>query len=262
MKEFIIHCLRQNLSKQRIRKYELIFETCKKLKINLKKLRQRDIDKFFFWLNSQNYKEWTKLTKWRCFKKIAKFYNKDLNFSSYRLKEPKTKIDILTKEEIFQLIAAARNFRDKLLILLLYESGARISEILNLKKEDLEFDEFGAILNLNGKTGQRKIRIVKAAEFLKVYYKALTSNKLFELSEQRVNFMLKYLARKCGIKKRIYPHLFRHTRATHLAKFLTEPELKIYFGWSNSSKMPALYVHLSARDIDEKIISLNQKIEI
>jgi hypothetical protein len=60
--------------------------------------------------------------------------------------------------------------------------------------------------------------------------------------------------RKAGIKKRIYPHLFRHSRATHLAQDFTEQELKVIFGWSGGSRMPATYVHLSGGDIDRKIL--------
>jgi hypothetical protein len=40
------------------------------------------------------------------------------------------------------------------------------------------------------------------------------------------------------------------TRATHLAKFLTEDQLRVYFGWSKGSEVPARYVHLSGRDVD------------
>jgi hypothetical protein len=65
------------------------------------------------------------------------------------------------------------------------------------------------------------------------------------------------IAKKAGIKKRVYPHLFRHTRATHLAKHLTEQELKIYFGWTMGSDMPSTYVHLSGKDIEQKILQLS-----
>ena len=66
--------------------------------------------------------------------------------------------------------------------------------------------------------------------------------------------MLKRLARKAGINKRIYPHLFRHSRASIYANKLTEQQLKVYFGWTGDSKMAATYVHLSGRDIDNAII--------
>ena len=48
--------------------------------------------------------------------------------------------------------------------------------------------------------------------------------------------------------------MFRHSRLTHLAKILTEQELKVFAGWVQSSKMAGTYVRLSARDTDEAIL--------
>jgi integrase len=56
--------------------------------------------------------------------------------------------------------------------------------------------------------------------------------------------------------RRVYPHLLRHSRATHLAKFLTESQLKAYFGWTQDSKMTRIYIHLSGKDVDEAILRI------
>ena len=69
--------------------------------------------------------------------------------------------------------------------------------------------------------------------------------------------MLKIAAIRAGIKKRIYPHLFRHSRASYYANRLTEQQLKVFFGWTGDSKMAATYVHLSGRDIDNAILQAN-----
>ena len=61
-------------------------------------------------------------------------------------------------------------------------------------------------------------------------------------------------ARQAGIKKRVHPHLFRHTRATHLANSLTEAQMREFFGWTKRSEIPAVYVHLSGRDIDQALL--------
>jgi integrase len=60
----------------------------------------------------------------------------------------------------------------------------------------------------------------------------------------------------CSVNKNIYPHLFRHTRATHLVDKLTEAQMKIYFGWSGRSEVPSVYVHLSGRDVEEAILRM------
>jgi integrase/recombinase XerD len=66
--------------------------------------------------------------------------------------------------------------------------------------------------------------------------------------------LLKRLAKKTGLKKRIYTHLMRHSRATELATILTEAQMKEHFGWVPGSYMPSTYVHLSGRDVDGAIL--------
>ncbi|WP_394344768.1 hypothetical protein [Salinigranum halophilum] len=59
------------------------------------------------------------------------------------------------------------------------------------------------------------------------------------------------------------PHHFRHSRATHLANWLTEAQLCEWFGWVQGSNVPARYVHLSGRDIDNAYLALfsNQRFD-
>ncbi|MEM5766564.1 MAG: hypothetical protein QXD43_03350 [Candidatus Aenigmatarchaeota archaeon] len=72
--------------------------------------------------------------------------------------------------------------------------------------------------------------------------------------------IVKVLAAKAGINKRVYPHLFRHFRLTELAKLFTEQELKVLAGWVGSSYMPRIYVHLSGADVEKKLLMLNGKL--
>jgi hypothetical protein len=67
---------------------------------------------------------------------------------------------------------------------------------------------------------------------------------------------VKTAAKAAEVHKRIYPHLFRHSAATRDAHYLNEAELRIKYGWEKSSDMPSTYVHLAARDVDEKLISI------
>jgi hypothetical protein len=73
---------------------------------------------------------------------------------------------------------------------------------------------------------------------------------------QSIRKLLEKISRKAGISKRVYPHLLRHSRATHLASFLTEAQMKEFFGWTQSSKMAATYVHLSGRDVDNALLKI------
>ncbi|VVB65820.1 Tyrosine recombinase XerA [Candidatus Gugararchaeum adminiculabundum] len=176
--------------------------------------------------------------------------------------------EILTQEEVKQMAQATLNQRDRALIMLLYESGARAGELMGLKIKHVQLDEYGAVVMLNGKTGMRRIRLIDAVPDLKEWmnHHPLASTPEAPLfvelrsKEGRLGnhatllHVLRSAKRRAGIKKRVYPHLFRHSRATHLAKEFTEQELKVIFGWSGTSRMPATYVHLSGGDIDRKML--------
>jgi ribosomal protein L37E len=66
--------------------------------------------------------------------------------------------------------------------------------------------------------------------------------------------LLQRLEAKTKIEKRVNPQAFRHARATHLASILTEAQMKEYFGWTQGSRMPGRYVHLSGRDLDGTLL--------
>jgi len=72
-----------------------------------------------------------------------------------------------------------------------------------------------------------------------------------------MRMQIKRIAKRAGIKKRIYPHLFRHTRATRLLAKVPESIGAKYMGWVNGSKMVGVYVHLSSEDVDEAILKLH-----
>ena len=157
----------------------------------------------------------------------------------------------------------------KVLIAILYESGARIGEILSLKIQNVSFNQYGARLIVKGKTGQRVIPIIWFANLLREFieshpFKNNPENSLWVcIGPKNKNQILDYVnikgiirrwAKRAGIKKRVNPHIFRHSRATYLAKYLTEAQMKEYFGWMQSSKMASIYVHLSGRDVDESLL--------
>jgi integrase/ribosomal protein L40E len=191
-----------------------------------------------------------------------------------RKRDQKLPEELLTEEEVQRMARLTDNSRDRALVLILYESGCRVSEILTLKVKHVQFDDYGARLIVEGKTGMRPVRIVGCEPELKQWMNdhpirdspeanlwiPMSDKNKFEdksLTYVSVNHMLKRLAKRAGIKKRVHPHIFRHSRATHLANKLTEQELKKMFGWTQDSRVASTYVHLSMRDIDEKILQIN-----
>lgn len=175
--------------------------------------------------------------------------------------------DILTRKEIQKLLDVCGNQRDRTFVFALYESGGRLGEILGLKINDISIDKYGAAIAVSGKTGGRRIRLIESVPDIQLWLsmhpdKDNPGAPLWpnlckpteRLGEDGAQFLLRRLAERGGIKKRVHPHLLRHSRATHLAKVLTEAQLREFFGWTKRSDMPSIYVHLSGRDVDEGIL--------
>ncbi|MEM5782539.1 MAG: site-specific integrase [Candidatus Aenigmatarchaeota archaeon] len=276
--EFIKKLQANNYSKSRICKYLV---TLKTLRILLKKdfneATKEDFENLVIKINNSDYSENTKSD----FKKILKFYVRWLKFDSLEGKYPeavewiktsrkknKEKVpeQILTKEEIELMASKTNNLMEKAFVLCLYESGCRISEFLNIKLKDINFDDYGAVIFVTGKTGWRRVRILDYSRDLLNWidshpkktdnesYLWINSKNLKRIDPSSAYFILKKLGRKAGIKKAYNPHSFRHARATHLANVLTEAQMKAYFGWTGDSRMASVYIHLSGEDVDNALL--------
>ena len=174
---------------------------------------------------------------------------------------------ILTQGEIEQLIEACRNPRDKALISFLYESGCRKGELVSIRLENVVFTAYGATVTIpKGKTGPRTIPVVYSASYLRQWIEGHPTggkqDPLFcslqqpfaQFSFSGLKHLMNTLKQRTGLSKELYPHLFRHSRATHLANQFTEQQLKQFLGWTAGSNMAAVYVHLSQRDIQNAVL--------
>ncbi len=144
--------------------------------------------------------------------------------------------DILSMEEIDSLIEAvdldkAEGQRNKAMLETLYSCGLRVSELVNLKITNLFFEQ--GFIKIEGKSDkERLVPVSKRAieeinKYLSGYRKTLkiskeSENVLFlnrrgkKLSRVMIFTIIKNLAEKIGLKKKISPHTFRHSFATHL----------------------------------------------
>ncbi|MFH0884360.1 MAG: tyrosine-type recombinase/integrase, partial [Candidatus Micrarchaeota archaeon] len=176
----------------------------------------------------------------------------EINWLKPKLKNEKHKLpeDLITEDEVIRLVNASSQPRDRAIVLVLYESGCRIGELLSLNMGNIKFDQYGAVLRVTGKTGDRRVRIISSApalaSWINIYDRAQdpkaplwpprstckkTRNSIQCLDHRSVYKLLQTLGEKAGIKKHIHPHLFRHSRATALASKLTEAQMKEHFGW-------------------------------
>jgi len=268
--EFYNYCLAQGLSKTRILTLLTVLrELDSILGMPFRLAEKEDLIKVMAHIENNGYSDYTKNTYKAVIKQFWKWL-KGLDYYPVQVKwirssSSKKRLlpeELLTMEEVERLVEYADNIKDKAMVSVLYESGMRVGELLNLKIKNVQFDEHGAILIVWGKTGHRRIRIVQSARFLKRWLevhpnKDNPESSLWSRKHASFMFMLRALAKKADVKKRVNPHSFRHSRSTYLAQFLTESQLCAYLGWVQGSNMPRTYVHLSGRDIDEAILKLN-----
>jgi len=253
----------RGLSERRKAKYVILLRKFSNVKLS--EMTKRNVDKFFFYLRDAKLSDETKQDYWNMYRIFIRWIRPKIDLSNYKLKiRIKTKLpeEILTLEEIRKIILSAKSIRDRAIISLLYDSGCRPSELLNLQRKDIVFDDDGLVVIFNGKTGGRRVRIITTLDsdkFLKEYleYACSVGNVFGKMCIERLNQLVKEHAQKIGINKKVYTYIFRHSRATHLAKYLTEQQMKVYLGWSMGSDMVSVYVHLSGRDMDSKVMELN-----
>ncbi len=228
----------------------------------------------------KKYSEWTKTTYMKMLKKFYRYILPQKQFSELfrNVKinsNPGSKIkpdQMIQQWEIQKMVESATNSRDRALLYTLYDSGCRIGEIITMKIKDLEFDSYGCIIKVSGKTGYRNVRIVgNSIPYIRAWldshpFKNDRNAWLFcnletnirgrMLEYQNVYATIRAAVRNSGMdpERRIYPHLFRHTRATILATKLNEVPLENQMGWIHGSRMTSVYVHVSGRDQDNAIL--------
>ena len=175
--------------------------------------------------------------------------------------------DLLSRDDLKRMLDASPSFFWRAYIRFSYESGARIGEILNMRVGDLFKGERFWRARLFGKTGQRVIAIVESIPALSAYLRFEHPSPddpgswLWQAGGERVggDYIrrgLRRIARAAGLRKRVYPHLFRHSRATELASRMPELALKRYMGWAMDSKMAAVYVSLSDPQLEESYLRI------
>jgi integrase len=182
--------------------------------------------------------------------------------------------EILNEKEVEALIRAAESPRDKAFVSMLFDLGSRPGEFLSLQRKNIAFDKLGGFVLVEGKMGQRRQRLIISVPFLAKWLEehpdknpeaslwvherqGCHEDGIVSLDYYSARKLLQRLKKKTGIQKPVNPYSFRHARATFLANSLTEAQLRQVFGWTQASKMPGRYVHLSGRDVDTALLRVH-----
>ena len=284
---FLDHLGALGLSRGRITKYaEHLPPLLKILDVDPCVAAREDVERVVAWINGQPWREWTKhdyKLVLRKFIQYAKYGScsretpipEEVSWISLKVKEKDSRVkpeDLLSREEFEAIVKATDNPRDRALVYVLFEAALRPGELLGMTVGSVEFKDKYCLIAVNGKTGIKRIPLVASFTPLLRWMEehpyrddpdaplwcSLSANyKGDRLSYRHFRLLIKRLAKKAGLKKDVWPYLFRHSTLTNLAKVFTEARLEQYAGWVHGSKMSRRYVHFSARDLEDAVLGIH-----
>ena len=179
-----------------------------------------------------------------------RYYQIDRPIKEERLPE------VLSKDEIHRMIGKTTNLKHRCIIGLLYSAGLRRGELLSLKITDIESDRM--LIRVRAGKGHKDRYTTLSGTILgelRTYYRAYRPKSfLFEglpgtpYSAGSVLKIVGRAAKKAGIPKRVYPHMLRHSFATHLLESGTDLRYIQALLGHNSPKTTEIYTHVAMTD--------------
>lgn len=226
--------------------------------------RKEDLEQFLTSLAQKqeegNLSIWTRYDYHKVLKKFFKWLANDTDVSWIKTRVPKGKqpklarAEFLLEEEVTRLIESADNARDQAFISILWDYGARISEVGNLTWKDITFDQGGGVTTrLKGKTGERNPWAIDCVPALKRWH-AITPHKEPDDPVWLANDQFKsktYLRKHMGYSG-LYGILLRTFRKSGLSTFepvkqKPSPKEKYTWKWTGGKKTnPHLFRHSRA----------------
>ena len=178
-------------------------------------------------------------------------------------KKSKSLPKVMTKKEVSQLIKhvemnTKKNLRDDALIELLYSTGLRVSEVVNLKLKDINLEKSEIkilgkgnkerIVIFNNKSKEKIIRYLKNDKrYISIKTEALFQNKFKEaLSTRSIQRILKKYLNFSGINSKYSTHTLRHTFATHLLEGGADIKVIQQLMGHSSPETTKIYTHVSS----------------
>lgn len=183
---------------------------------------------------------------------------RDVTMGIKRPKKEKKLPAVLTKNEVIKLLEYVPTKKSKLMTWLIYASGFRVSELVNLKISDLDFEEMiGYLRQAKGK----KDRIFNIPQFLLKNLKKQARKQqeneeeyLFtgpkgKLSDRNIQKIVRNAAKKAKINKKVSPHTLRHSFATHLLENNVDiRKIQELLGHADLSTTQ-IYTHVSTEEL-------------
>ena len=194
----------------------------------------------------------------KCFYKYVTKQPNKFRYIEYCKRDRRLPI-VLSQEEVASIFKVCDNIKHKTILYLLYSCGLRISELINLKIQDIDSTRF-VIYIRDAKGGKdRQVPLhPKLLDQLRVYYKMYEPNVyLFNgqgsmtYSEASVRQFINKYANVAGITKNVTPHLFRHSCFTNMVEGGVDTSIIQKIAGHSNIKTTHLYTHISSTLINK-----------
>jgi integrase/recombinase XerD len=201
---------------------------------------------------------------------FRKFHSKHFDLTMIERPREGVKLPlVLSLEEVQHLLRVTRNVKHKTMLMLIYSSGLRRSELLNLKIEHIESERMLIrIRNAKGNKDRMVPLSQKMLDQLRMYYRMYKPKiHLFEgvdgdsYSATSLQQVLRQSLNKAGIRKRVTLHTLRHSYATHMLEFGVNLRYIQEILGHRSSKTTEIYTHVQSTDY-RKLVNPMDKLNI
>jgi integrase/recombinase XerD len=160
---------------------------------------------------------------------------------------------VLSVEEVQKMFSVCENTKHKVILALLYSCGLRVSELINLKWGNIDRSRMVInIIQAKGKKDRQVMLTPSLIPLLEKYYKEYRSREYvlngqteLKYTERSVGQVIKQLAAKAGLNKRVYTHLLRHCSFTHMVEQGTDINLIQRLAGHSNVKTTSIYTHIS-----------------
>ena len=250
------HLRGEKKSENTINEYSLIVrQMLKYLKKRAEDITFGDLNKYKMYLSTR--RKYSKNSLYLAVKAIRAYFRFKGLDTADKLKSPKRPKQMpkyLSEDEVKRLLEAAKeNPRDYAIVSLLAYSGLRVSELCNLKLEDVDFS--GRIIYVRSGKGDRDRIVVVSPHVIDAIQDYLltrdndmeyifSSQKSERISRVQVFRLVKKYAKKAGIKKEVTPHVLRHTLATTLLRRGVDIRFIQQFLGHSSVATTQIYTHV------------------
>lgn len=240
------------------------FSYLEKNKINYKNINKEDVTSYLKYLDEKKLSNQTVSRKISCLRSFYNYLEKEkmVNENIFKnIRNPKIRRKLpnyLSYEELRIIFDSIDDLEKRLIIEIFYATGCRVSELINIKIQDIDFTK--NTIRIYGKGSKERIVYFGeyAREYLDKYLRKqekskylFTTKKKEKYTVNEVERIIKDIVKNLSIKTHVTPHTLRHTFATHLLNNGADIKSVQELLGHSSLNTTGIYTHLTNERVKE-----------